>query len=116
MPTLKKEMFMRPNRMTHRFGEKDDPIQSGEYFEAPYPNGIKSVNMNGKGRFSGKTKGLRVYTPPFSGVDKAKGGLASFSGPAMDIADEISDPVPASTLMRRTEGPMNHRRKNAKEK
>lgn len=115
MPTLKKEFFMRPNRMTHRFGDTDDPIQGAQYFEAPYPNGIKSVQINGKQRFNGKTHGLHVYTEPFSPVDKAKGGKASFSGPMMDMADKIADPVPMSTIMRRTQGPLNARRK-AKEK
>ena len=105
MPTLKKEMFMRPNRMTHRFGKNDDPLQSGEYFEAPYPNGIKEANLNGKGRFGIKEKGLHVYTQPLSPIAKFSGENASLSGPAMDMADKMADPVPASTEMRRTQGP-----------
>ena len=110
MPKLKREMFMRPNRMTHRFGSGDDPLQSQEYFDAPYPKGIKTVNANGKGAFSGKTHGLHVYTKPLSPVN-VRGRDASFSGPRMDMADEMADPVPASTMPRRTQGPLILRRK-----
>ena len=111
MPKLKREIFMRPVRMTHRFGDGDDPIQSGEWFNAPYPDGIKSVNLNGKGRFSNQTDGLRVYTAPLSPIDKFKDGKASLAGPRMDMADEMADPVPASTMPRRTQGPLILRRK-----
>ena len=111
MPRLKREMFMRPNRMTHRFGDGDDPLQAGQYFDAPYPNGIKEANLNGKGAFNGKTKGLHVYTKPMSPIDKFKDGKASLSGPRMDMADEMADPIPASTMPRRTEGPLISRRK-----
>jgi hypothetical protein len=105
MPKLKREMFARPTRFTHRFGDKDDPFQSSEYFDAPYPDGIKSVNQNGKGAFHGKQKGIAVYTEPYSGVDKAKGGKASLSGPRPDVPDAIAETAPASTKMRRTQGP-----------
>ena len=105
MPKLKREMFSRGVRMQHRFGAKDDPLMPGEYFDAPYPDGIKSVNLNGKGRFRGQTHGLHVYTEPFSPVAKANGGNASLSGPRLDNADAISDPIPMSTEMRRTQGP-----------
>ena len=111
MPRLKKEMFARPNRMTHRFGKDDDPMQESEYFDAPYPDGIKTVNANGKGRFNGKSRGLHVYTEPLSPIAKASGGNASLSGPRLDMADEMADPMPASTMQRRTQGPLTLRRK-----
>ena len=107
MPKLKKEIFARPNRMVHRFGDKDDPYQSDQYFEMPsLPNGIKTVNANGKGSFTGREKGLAVYTEPFSGVDKFKGGAASLSGPKLDGPDSVAETLPASTKMRRTQGPL----------
>ena len=106
MPKLKKEIFARATRFTHRFGDKDDPYQADQYFDAPYPNGIKSVNQNGKGAFNGKSKGLHVYTEPFSGVDKFKGGMASLSGPVLDSPDSVAETLPASTKMRRTQGPL----------
>lgn len=112
MPTLKREMFLRPNRMTHRFGKSDDPLQANEYFEAPYPNGIKEANLNGKGRYGIKENGLHVYTKPFSPIAKFSGDNASLSGPRMDVADEMADPVPASTMPRRTQGPVIPRRKS----
>jgi hypothetical protein len=105
MPKLKREMFARAVRMTHRFGDKDDPFQKSEYFDAPYPDGIKSVNQNGKGRYTGKEKGLAVFTEPYSGVDKARGGRASLSGPRPDVPDAVAETAPTSTKMRRTQGP-----------
>ena len=111
MPKLKKEMFARAVRFQHRFGDSDDPLMASQYFDAPYPDGIKTVNANGKGGFTGKEKGLHVYTEPFSGIDKFRGGRASLAGPRTDQADAIADPVPASTQMRRTQGPLIHGRK-----
>lgn len=104
MPRLKREMFLRGVRMTHRFGSNDDPFQNGEYFDAPYPNGIRSVNMNGRGGFNGKRNGLAVYTEPFSGVDKAKGGKASLSGPKPDRPDMIAEAIPTGTRKRGPKG------------
>lgn len=101
MPKLKKEMFARHVRFQHRFGDTDDPFMSGAYFDAPYPDGIKSVNMNGKGAFSGKQHGLQVLTEPMSGVDKFKGGKASLSGPKPDVPDEIGERIPVSTARRK---------------
>lgn len=111
MPKLKKEFFSRAVRFQHRFGDGDDPLMASQYFEAPYPDGIKSVNQNGKGAFHGKQKGLHVYTEPFSGVDKFRGGRASLGGPREDTPDAVADPVPSSTQMRRTQGPLIHGRK-----
>lgn len=98
MPKLKKEMFARSVRMTHRFGENDDPVMGGEYFDAPYPNLPKGGGSKG---FTGKQKGLSVYTEPMSGVDKFKGGKASLAGPKPDIADMIAERTPISTKQRK---------------
>jgi hypothetical protein len=108
MPRLKREIFMRPTRMVHRFGDGDDPWIQGdtEYFTAPYPNGIKTVNANGKQSFSAKTHGLSVHTEPLSPVSKFRGGKASLSGPKIDSADAIAEAVPPSTRERRTVGPL----------
>lgn len=114
MPKLKKEIFMRPVRFTHRFGDGDDPVMSAQYFDASYPNGIRSTQQNGKGGFTGQEKGLHPYTAPFSPIDKFKGGKASIGGPALDNADREADPVPASTQPRRTQGPLIRRRKETK--
>ncbi len=101
MPTLKKEMFQRPTRMTHRFGENDDPYMPSEYFNAPYPNGIKTVNANGKQAFSGKTHGLHPYTDPLSPVAKFRGGNASLKGPKLDEPDKIAERIPVSSIQRK---------------
>lgn len=113
MPKLKREIFLRPTRFTHRFGERDDPLMpvSAQTFAAPCVDGIKSVGQNGKGAFNGKQKGLHVYTEPFSPIDKFRGGKASLGGPTLDEADARTDPIPASTQPRRTQGPLIRRRK-----
>ena len=111
MPKLKREIFARHTRFTHRFGDTDDPAQGNEYFDMKYLNGIKEANLNGKGRFTGQEKGLHTYTKPLSPIDKFSGSKASLSGPSMDMADEMADPVPASTMPRRTQGPLILRRK-----
>lgn len=101
MPRLKKEIFMRPNRMTHRFGEGDDPYTSSQYFDAPYPNGIKTVNANGRLGFNIKQHGQHVYTEPLSPVAKFKGGNASLSGPALDVPDQVAERPPVSSVRRK---------------
>lgn len=99
MPKLKREIFLRPPRFTHRFGDNDDPLQSSEYFDMPRPNGIKTVNANGKGGFTGKEKGQHHW-PASSPVDKAKGGKASLSGPQTDMAAFMAERPPISTKRR----------------
>lgn len=100
MPKLKKEIFARPVRFTHRFGDGDDPhiMGNGEYFTAPYGNPMKAGGTKG---FHGKQKGLSVWTEPFSGVDKFKGGKASLSGPKPDLADQEVERPPVSTQRRK---------------
>jgi len=109
MPTLKKEIFMRPTRMTHRFGERDDPFQphSEQTFSALYvPPLPKPSRERAPTKLGIKTHGLHVYTEPFSGIHKFRGGNASLSGPTLDNPDAMADPIPASTEMRRTQGPV----------
>jgi hypothetical protein len=107
MPTLKREIFLRPTRFAQRFGEFDDPLQIGseQTFDMKAPKGIQQTNLNGKGKFNSQTHGLEVNLPVFSPINKFKGGKASFSGPKMDVADGYGSPVPASTEPRRTQGP-----------
>lgn len=104
MPTLKlkKEMFARGCRFQHRFGDKDDPYMDGQYFNAPYPSGVKTSSKNGAGAFYGKKRGLQVWTEPLSPVDKFRGGKASLSGPREDVPDMIAERVPAGTAKRKS--------------
>lgn len=104
MPTLKREIFMRPNRMTHRFGENtagNDPYTGGT-FELPKPIITTSTpNRDGKGGANIQRDGLHVYTPPMSPIAKAKGGNASLAGPRLDLADEVVERPPVSTARRK---------------
>lgn len=107
MPRLKREVFLRPTRMVHRFGERDDPLMpfsDQQTFDMGYVDYPKSKNRPQAGPFNSKTKGLHVNVEPFSGVDKHRGGKASFSGPNPDWPDVYGNPVPVSTEMRRTQG------------
>lgn len=108
MPKLKKEFFSRGVRFQHRFGDKDDPwVMPEQYFEMPStPDGIKSVNMNGKGRFRGQQYGLHVHTPPQSSISKARGGHANIGGEKADAADTLAEAIPPSSKERRTTGPI----------
>lgn len=104
MPKLKKEIFARQTRFTHRFGEKDDPITDGQYFDFKGPNGLKVSNSPMPKPFTGKEKGLHAWTEPLSPVHKARGGNASLSGPKLDYADAISEATPVGTRKRGPRG------------
>jgi hypothetical protein len=105
VPKLKKEIFARPTRFTHRFGDKDDPwVMPEQYFDFTGPSSPKAANAPKPGPFGIKDKGLHVHTPPQSPVSKFRGGHASF-GPQPDRADAIAEPLPPSTRERRTTGP-----------
>jgi len=106
MPKLKKEMFARPVRMQHRFGDKDDPwVMPDQYFDFKGPQGLKVKNAPAPAPFGIQEKGLKVHTPPQSPVMKARGGHASF-GPQTDRADTLAEAIPPSSKERRTTGPI----------
>lgn len=103
MPKLKKEMFSRPVRFTHRFGDGDDPhVLPDQYFDFTGPVGVKAHNTPKP--FIGKERGLHVWTEPQSPVTKAKGGRASLSGPRMDKADMLTEATPVGTRKRGPKG------------
>ncbi len=106
MPKLKREIFMRPNRMVHRFGDKDDPwVMPEQYFDFEGPKGVKVKNGPTPKPCSIQDYGLKVHTPPQSPVTKARGGRAAF-GPRVDNADTVAEALPPSTRERRTSGPL----------
>lgn len=99
MPTLKKDLFQRGPRMTHRFGQlaKDDFIGTGT-FELPLPDGVKREGTN---QLLKTRCGQHDYYEPLSPVVKPNGVRASMNGPAPDPAGEWAVPVPASTQKRK---------------
>lgn len=104
MPKLKREIFMRPNRMTHRFGDQDDArVMPDEYFDLKIPVSPKAGSA--AKRFGVHEHGLKVHTPPQSPISKARGGHAAF-GKTPDKADTAAETVPPSTRERRTSGPL----------
>jgi hypothetical protein len=105
MPKLKKEIFSRAVRFQHRFGDGDDPhvMGGGEYFDFKGPKLPKSDNMPSQ-RLNIKEHGLRVWTEALSPVTKAKGGKASINGPQLDVADMLTEEIPAGTRKRGPRG------------
>lgn len=116
MPKLKREIFLRPNRMVHRFGESDDPLSSSEYFDAPYPDGIKSVRQHGQGGFTSKEKGQHSFREELSPVNKFRGGDASLEGPKPDYADAVARRTPSSTVDRTTQAPLAEKAEETKKR
>lgn len=105
MPKLKKEIFLRGVRMTHRFGDPDDQNVMGasEYFDFKGPNPMKSSNSASQ-KLNIQSQGLHVPTKAQSPVTKARGGRASLSGPTLDVADSMAETEPTSTKKRGPEG------------
>ena len=98
---MKKEIFRRPTRMVHPFGETErinDPMGSQSFDFTPpiFPRqrGADGVNI--------KNHGLHdVFSPSRSPITKPSGGLASLGGPAPDWAEACAAPIPASTKKRK---------------
>ena len=97
---MKREMFLRPMRMTHRFGEAeraDDPAGTNTFdYNGPLPGQSRRsrpLNMS--------TDGEHRYSEPRSGVQKFTGGAARLSGPAPDYASEMACQIPVSTRKRK---------------
>lgn len=103
MPTLKREIFLRPNRMTHRFGEaigRGDPL-GAESFELNAPKGLRSTNSGHIGRTGIKQNGINRYSESLSAIEKPRGGAASLNGPAPDYAGMVVERPPVSTARRK---------------
>lgn len=97
---MKKDLFRRSNRMTHRFGESEgaaDPLGSGT-FNPQFP---KAITTHRSKPLTIQKHGEYRYCPPASGVVSAKGGKASLNGPAPDYAGEVSAAVPMNAKRRK---------------
>lgn len=96
---MKREMFLRPNRMTHRFGEAEasaDPLGTNTFdYKGPLPGASRRsrpLNLSTDGEYRS--------TPTMSPVEKFRGGCAVLSGPAPDYADALAYPIPPSSKKR----------------
>lgn len=97
---MKREIFSRPTRFIHKFGEteaRDDPMERHTFeFKGP-------ENPNGGGRSAPcevQTYGETGYRPASSPVQKPGGGFATLDGPALDLAEDFARPVPVGTKRR----------------
>lgn len=97
---LKRDIFHRGTRMTHRFGPEteDDPIATRSTFRPDVP----TFPDSGSRPFSVKAQGDYRYCEPLSPIVKANGGRkASLNGPAPDAASEMAATPPAGTVKRK---------------
>lgn len=97
---MKKDLFRRNTRMTHRFGkaEHDDPL-GDQTFNPQFPKGVTD---GGSKPLTVKAHGQHRYCPDLSGVISPTGHKASLNGPAPDYADEVTAMVPANSKRRKT--------------
>lgn len=101
---MKRDIFRRGTRMTHRFGptENDEPFMPLATFDPGIPlepkkQHSKPLTMQQHGEYR--------YTPILSPIVKPNGTLASLNGPAPDVVDCVEMQVPASTKKRTTFDP-----------
>ena len=97
---MKRDIFRRPTRMVHPFGEIErinDPRGENSFeFKAPMPGrnrrtGPLTIQQHGD---------HDVFSPSRSPICKPGGGTASLAGPKPDWAEAIAAPIPPSTKRR----------------
>lgn len=97
---LKRDIFHRGTRMTHRFGPvaEDDPLSLRETFRPDTPTFPELRSRP----FGVKSQGDYRYCEPLSPIVKPNGGRkASLNGPAPDYAGEAAATIPAGTVKRK---------------
>lgn len=99
---MKRDIFRRPTRMTHHFGETEkinDPMGENTFdFKTPvFPvqRGSDNVNIKARGVHD-------VFSPSRSPVQKMNGELASLGGPRPDYLEACIAPIPVSTKKRKS--------------
>lgn len=99
---MKRDIFRRGTRMTHRFGEceNDEPFMPLATFDPKFPTGVTA--RRGSPPLNIQTHGEHRYTPIMSPVVKPGGGVASLNGPAPDEVDRVEMAIPANTKKRTT--------------
>jgi hypothetical protein len=96
---MNRDIFRRNVRYTHRFGsleQRADPLGT-ETFQPKFPERPDELRS---APITVQQFGERMTYPPRSAICKPSGGLASLSGPAPDLAQDVANPVPASTRKR----------------
>lgn len=102
---MKKDIFRRPQRMTHKFGETekiDDPLGGATFDFYEQHKRTRTTDLSRRGTPC-TVQGYgedRVFTAPRSPVQKPGGGLASVAGPAIDYAEMLARPMPVSSKKR----------------
>jgi hypothetical protein len=103
MATIKRDIFRRGVRMTHRFEEAvnaGDPFNPGT-FEMPWPKRPDALSEQAPGRpCEVQRDGEHMYREGSSPVCKPNGSAASLNGPTPDLPQIFGMPVPVGTKRR----------------
>lgn len=103
---MKRDVFKRGTRMTHKFGETEDindPVQRNTF---PFFEDQKCVRPERLSEFGHSCEVQdygehEMFNPARSPVQKPNGQFASNNGPAPDMAEGIAAPIPFSTKKRK---------------
>jgi hypothetical protein len=98
---LKREIFSRPNRMVHKFGElleREDPL-GVETFDFHRPMRVSDHSDTARPATS-QQYGLHNYRPDPSPVVKPNGECAHSDGPTLDVPMDFAMPIPVGTKRR----------------
>lgn len=96
---MKKDIFSRPARFVHKFGEletRSDPLEVNTFdFKPPvFPKrGSPALEVHQHGE--------AYYRKEPSPVQKPDGTLATLNGPAVDYAEAAARPIPTGTKRRK---------------
>lgn len=98
---MKREIFSRPNRMTHQFEQlldRNDPLGT-QTFDAPWPRRVDDLSAGSK-PLESREHGLHNDRPDSSPVVTPGGRAARSDGPAPDFAMAFGRPIPVGTKRR----------------
>lgn len=96
---MKKDLFSRAARMTHRFkGLESDDALGGQTFNPQFP---KALTTHSSKPLTAKNHGVHRYCEPLSPVVSPSGRRASTNGPAPDYADMAVAQVPVNSKKRK---------------
>lgn len=102
---MRSDIFRRPARMTHKFGETEkinDPMGTStfDFYEQQKRTRVSDLSRKGSACTVQQYGEHEMFNPPRSPVQTPSGRLASQNGPAPDWAEAIGAPIPVSTKKR----------------
>jgi hypothetical protein len=98
---MKRDIFRRGVRMNIPFGATEkllDPLDRSTW-EPQWPRAVSDLSRP-RGSMEVSQYGEHAYRQQSSPIQKPSGRMASINGPAPDVAQEVSMPVPVGTKRR----------------